>query len=77
MKKVLLFLIVFNPVFTNAQRFEEDDSLFIPAPDQFEHITENLDFTEASTGYLLDKGLPLVDQGIYNDADFGILRNCG
>jgi len=66
MKKVLLFLIVFNPVFTNAQRFEEDDSLFTPTAEKVEYVTENLNFSEATTGYLFDRGLPLLDFTSYN-----------
>ncbi len=63
------FIILLNVVFSSfqlvAQRFEEDDSLFAPTAEQFEYITQNLDFTEATTGYLFDKGLPMLNFATY------------
>ncbi len=63
-----LSFVIFAGIISHAsiaQRFEEDDSLFTPSAEQFEYITENLDFTEAATGYLFDKGLPMLDFDTY------------
>ncbi|MBN4071474.1 hypothetical protein JYT72_03070, partial [Crocinitomix catalasitica] len=60
LKKLLLIAILLCSYTSSAQEVDIADSLFSTPQEQFEFITENLDFSDVASGLLLDKAIQIL-----------------